>query len=83
MQVWFIGRTLASQAGKVGSTPITCLLIQIIPGYGSVWLERTAGGREVAGSNPVTPIISAFYAGFSFLRGEKSGLIWSGLSNEC
>ena len=26
-------------------------------GYGSVWLERTAGGREVAGSNPVTPII--------------------------
>ena len=27
-----------------------------ISGYGSVWLERTAGGREVAGSNPVTPI---------------------------
>ncbi len=26
-------------------------------GCGSVWLERTAGGREVAGSNPVTPII--------------------------
>ena len=25
-------------------------------GYGSVWLERTAGGREAAGSNPVTPI---------------------------
>ena len=25
-------------------------------GCGSVWLERTAGGREVAGSNPVTPI---------------------------
>ena len=34
---------------------ILCLLA----GYGSVWLERTAGGREVAGSNPVTPI---FYA---------------------
>lgn len=27
-----------------------------VSGYGSVWLERTAGGREVAGSNPVTPI---------------------------
>ena len=26
-------------------------------GCGSVWLERTAGGREAAGSNPVTPII--------------------------
>ena len=26
-------------------------------GCGSVWLECTAGGREVAGSNPVTPII--------------------------
>ena len=24
-------------------------------GCGSVWLECTAGGREVAGSNPVTP----------------------------
>ena len=24
MQIWFIGRTLASQAGKVGSTPIIC-----------------------------------------------------------
>ena len=26
-----------------------------LTGCGSVWLERTAGGREVAGSNPVTP----------------------------
>lgn len=25
-------------------------------GCGSVWLECTAGGREVAGSNPVAPI---------------------------
>jgi hypothetical protein len=30
----------------------------ITSGYGSVWLERTAGGREVAGSNPVTPIFN-------------------------
>lgn len=28
-------------------------------GCGSVWLECTAGGREVAGSNPVTPIGAA------------------------
>ena len=26
-----------------------------LAGYGSVWSERTAGGREAAGSNPVTP----------------------------
>ena len=25
------------------------------PCHETVWLERTAGGREVAGSNPVTP----------------------------
>ena len=31
-------------------------IIEKSPGCGSVWLERTAGGREVAGSNPVTPI---------------------------
>ena len=37
--------------------------IQIVAaGYGSVWLERTAGGREVAGSNPVTPIFINFIA---------------------
>lgn len=24
MQIWFIGRTLASQAGKAGSTPVIC-----------------------------------------------------------
>ena len=29
-----------------------------LTGYGSVWLECTAGGREVAGSNPVTPIFA-------------------------
>ena len=27
-----------------------------VAGCGSVWLERSAGGREVAGSNPVIPI---------------------------
>ncbi len=24
-QIWFIGRTLASQAGEAGSTPVICL----------------------------------------------------------
>lgn len=24
-------------------------------GYGAVWLARTSGGREAAGSNPVSP----------------------------
>ena len=26
-QIWFIGRTLASQAGKAGSTPVICLFL--------------------------------------------------------
>ena len=25
LQIWFIGRTLASQAGKAGSIPVICL----------------------------------------------------------
>ncbi len=36
-------------------------------GCGSVWLERTAGGREVAGSNPVTPIRVAVHKSTAFL----------------
>ena len=30
MQIWFIGRTLASQAGKAGSIPVICCLIPCI-----------------------------------------------------
>ena len=26
LQIWFIGRTLASQAGKAGSTPVICFV---------------------------------------------------------
>ena len=29
----------------------------VIPGCGSVWLERLVWDQEVAGSNPVTPIL--------------------------
>ena len=38
-------------------------------GYGSAWLERTAGGREVAGSNPVTPIFLS--------EDAETGRLWS------
>ena len=27
LQIWFIGRTLASQAGKAGSTPVICFFV--------------------------------------------------------
>ena len=30
LQIWFIGRTLASQAGKAGSTPVICCLKPLI-----------------------------------------------------
>ena len=29
LQIWFIGRTLASQAGKAGSIPVICIFIGI------------------------------------------------------
>ncbi len=34
---------------------IVCYNEYCVSGRGSVWLERTAGGREAAGSNPVAP----------------------------
>ena len=37
-----------------GNTGIPCLT----PGCGSAWLERLVWDQEVAGSNPVTPIIT-------------------------
>ena len=36
-------------------------------GCGSVWLECTAGGREVAGSNPVTPSFIIWWVWHSWL----------------
>ena len=30
LQIWFIGRTLASQAGKAGSIPVICFLQGIL-----------------------------------------------------
>ena len=54
----------------------------VVSGYGSVWSERTAGGREVAGSNPVTPMnegiafeISESYAFLLFKPTTLYGLI--------
>ena len=37
MQIWFIGRTLASQAGKGGSTPLICSI------YGQSTTDRYFG----------------------------------------
>ena len=39
-------------------------------GCGSVWLERTAGGREVAGSNPVTPMNKNYYTLMHYHKGS-------------
>lgn len=38
-------------------------------GCGSVWLECTAGGREVAGSNPVAPIFLSVKKVLSIMPG--------------
>ena len=46
---------------KSFTTAIKLYIIGKSSGCGSVWLERTAGGREVAGSNPVTPIFYIYY----------------------
>lgn len=45
-------------------------------GCGSVWLECTAGGREVAGSNPVIP--TDYPGGYACLycRIEVAGFIY-------
>lgn len=52
---------------KSFTTAIKLYIIGKSSGCGSVWLERTAGGREVAGSNPVAPMNPPFYGGFIFL----------------
>ena len=44
-------------------------IIDFASGYGSVWSERTAGGREVAGSNPVTPTF--YLKNLLFARGQR------------
>ncbi len=40
---------------KSFTTAIKLYIIGKSSGYGSVWLERTAGGREVAGSGILLP----------------------------
>ena len=42
--------------------------------YDGVWrslVARSAGGREVAGSNPVTPILTAEIKGFRYFKMSK------------
>ncbi len=41
MQIWFIGRTLASQAGETGSTPAICF--SFFPFYMSSVRDRLGG----------------------------------------
>lgn len=43
MQIWFIGRTLASQAGETGSTPAICFLFYLLfmrNGIGKIIIEE-------------------------------------------
>ena len=42
-----------------------------ISGCGSAWLERLVWDQEVAGSNPVTPIV--LFCGFGAIRLRRSG----------
>ena len=42
-QIWFIGRTLASQAGKAGSIPVICFLQGILRNYGFPYFMRVCG----------------------------------------
>lgn len=47
MQIWFIGRTLASQAGKAGSTPVICCLKPLILLGSLVLGSLVLGNRKV------------------------------------
>lgn len=53
MQIWFIGRTLASQAGEAGSTPVICFLYGVLAQLGA----RNIRIVEAVGSNPICSII--------------------------
>ena len=41
MQIWFIGRTPASQAGKAGSTPVICCMKRLSLNHQIRWLSDT------------------------------------------
>lgn len=41
----------------------TAVQLLATTGYGAVWLARTSGGREAAGSNPVSPTSITSYCG--------------------
>ena len=53
MQIWFIGRTLASQAGEAGSTPVICFLYGVLAQLGA----RNIRIVEARGSNPLYSIL--------------------------
>ena len=51
LQIWFIGRTLASQAGKAGSTPVICCIRPLTAIGGS----NACKGFFVWSSHPTSP----------------------------
>ena len=44
-QIWFIGRTLASQAGEAGSTPVICFFL--IPASNEPALHHCLPGARI------------------------------------
>ena len=42
-----------------------------VAGCGSVWLERLVWDQEVAGSNPVTPILLYLFSKMSLSKSEN------------
>ena len=43
-----------------------------VAGCGSVWLERLVWDQEVAGSNPVTPILLYLFSKMSLSKSENN-----------
>ena len=50
-----VDKTAETQESVLFTFEYKSFIMYELAGCGSVWLECTAGGREVAGSNPVTP----------------------------
>ena len=45
-------------------------------GCGSAWLERLVWDQEVAGSNPVTPMVKPLiFQGFLFMRSPRRSVL--------
>ena len=58
---------------------VKMLCIKTFIGVWRSLVARTAGGREVAGSNPVAPIRAPVYGAFSFYKNQKIWLVLVGI----